>query len=300
MLDVRTLTANIAPPDPQPRQPRSRPPAGACDCHSHIFGPDSRFPYAADRSYTPHETPLETYLGMLDAIGIDRSVLVQGSAYGTDNSALLDALRRTPERVRGIAVLDATASRRDMKNMAEAGVRGLRFNHLFRNGQLAFKGGAGIDQLGQLESVMADLGWHAQLWLDCKDLPALWPSIQNSPVPIVIDHMGRVNASLGIAYPGFEFMRRLLADGKIWVKLSAAYRAGGSCPLYPEVKPFHQALLAANPDQCLWGLNWPHVPWTEPMPNDGALLDLLEDWTPQPAMRHRILVDNPKKLFAFG
>jgi len=236
---------------------------------------------------------------MLDAIGIDRSVLVQGSAYGTDNSALLDALRRTPERVRGVAVLDETASHRDMINMTDAGVRGLRFNHLFRNGKLAFKGGAGIEQFEQLESVMADLGWHAQLWIDCKDLPALWPRIQNSLVPIVIDHMGRIDANLGIAYPGFEFMRRLLADGKIWVKLSAPYRAGSRPPLYPEVKPFHQTLLAANPDQCLWGLNWPHVSWSELMPNDGALLDLLEDWTPQPEMRHRVLVNNPAKLFGF-
>lgn len=300
MLEVRPPAPDIAPPDPQPRQPRSRPPAGACDCHSHIFGPDTRFPYASERSYTPHETPLEAYLRMLDAIGIDRGILVQGSAYGTDNSALLDALRRTPERLRGVAVLDETASGRDMRSMADAGVRGLRFNHLFRNGRLAFKGGAGIEQFAQLEHSMADLGWHAQLWLDCQDLPALWPSIRNSPVPIVIDHMGRIDAGAGTAHPGFELMRRLLADGKIWVKLSAVYRAGGTPPHHPEVKPYHQALLDANPEQCLWGLNWPHVSWAAAMPNDGALLDLFDDWTPQAEMRRQVLVANPARLFGFG
>jgi predicted TIM-barrel fold metal-dependent hydrolase len=237
---------------------------------------------------------------MLDILGIDRGILVQGSAYGTDNSALLDALRRTPGRIRGVAVIDAATDHGELKRMADAGVRGLRFNHLFRNGQLAFKGGAGIDQFAQLERTMADLGWHAQLWIDCNDLPQLWPKLRSSPVPIVIDHMGRIDASLGLAYPGFEFLLRLLADGNIWVKLSAPYRASNSAPRYPEVRPFHQALLSANPERCLWGLNWPHVSWAEPMPNDGALLDLFEDWTPQAKMRHQILVNNPANLFGFG
>ncbi|MCX7143470.1 MAG: amidohydrolase family protein [Proteobacteria bacterium] len=298
--EVAALTPDIAPPAARPRRPRSKPPAGACDCHSHIFGPNARFLYAPERSYTPHEMPLETYLGMLDAIGIERGILVQGSAYGTDNSALLDALCKVPERLRGVAVVDEANSAGELKRMADAGVRGLRFNHLFRNGKLAFKGGAGIDRFAQLERTMADLGWHAQLWIDCKDLPELWPRIHNSPVPIVIDHMGRVDATLGSAYAGFEFMRRLLAEGKIWVKLSAPYRASNSPPHYPEVRPLHQALLSANPEQCLWGLNWPHVSWTEAMPNDGALLDLFEDWTPQANIRRQVLVDNPAKLFGFN
>lgn len=291
---------DIAPPDPDPRRPREAPPAAACDCHSHIFGPHERFRFADERSYTPHAAPLEDYLRMLDAIGLERGVLVQASAYATDNAALLDALRRAPRRLRGIAVVDAATRRPELQDMADAGVRGLRFNHLLRNGRLAFAGGVGIDQLAQLERAMADLGWHAQLWIDCRDLPAIWPAIAHTPVPIVIDHMGRVDAASGLTHPGFEFMRRLLAEGRIWVKLSAPYRANGTAPQYAEVEPFHHALLRANPEQCLWGLNWPHVSWSSAMPNDGALLDLFHAWTPLAEMRRRVLADNPARLFGFG
>ena len=122
-------------------RPKTPPPLDACDTHAHVFGPAARFPYADDRSYTPPDAPLEKYLGMLDAIGFARGVLVQGSAHGRDNSARLDALARQPDRLRGVAVADADVAAADLRAWHRLGVRGLRFNHFFRDGQLHYRGG---------------------------------------------------------------------------------------------------------------------------------------------------------------
>lgn len=287
-------------PDPRPKRPRDATPRGACDAHAHLFGPFARFPLATERSYTPPEAPLERYLDVLDTLGLDRGVIVQGSAHGTDNAVLLDALVRAPERLRGIAVVAARARHAELRRMADAGVRGLRFNHLLREGRPVFAGGAGIDAFSALERTMAELDWHLQLWIHCRDLPALWPSLATAAVPIVVDHMGRIDARLGPAQPGFEFMRQRLAEGRIWVKLSGAYRASAEGPGYAEVRAFHRALFAANAEQCLWGLDWPHAALEAPMPNDGTLLDLFNDWTDDRTVRHRILVDNPARLFGFA
>jgi len=158
-----------------PPRPVSRPkvplPPGACDTHAHVFGPSDRFPYADDRSYTPPDAPLEKYLGMLDTIGFARGVLVQGSAHGRDNSAMLDALKRQPERLRGVAVADAEVPPGEMRAWHARGVRGLRFNHFFRGGQLHYRGGIPLSEASRLAPVMAELGWHLQLWIDVKDLP---------------------------------------------------------------------------------------------------------------------------------
>jgi predicted TIM-barrel fold metal-dependent hydrolase len=159
---------------PAPRPP-SRPriplPAGACDTHAHVFGPAARFPYAADRSYTPPDAPLENYLAMLDTLGFARGVLVQGSAHGSDNSAMLDALARQPGRLRGVAVADADVPAAELRRWHGLGVRGLRFNHFFRGGQLHYRGGVPLDAARVLAPVMQELGWHLQLWIDVKDLP---------------------------------------------------------------------------------------------------------------------------------
>ena len=288
-----------APPDPQPRNPDIPTPPGACDCHFHVFGPPDRFPYAEDRSYTPPDAPLDLHMAMLAALGLDRGVLVQGSAHGTDHRAMLDALERHRDRYRGVAVVDAGIPQADLRRMADLGVVGARFNHLLRGGKPRFRGGVGIEAFKTLHDRLADLGWHMQLWIDCRDLPDLWFRIKDSAVPVVIDHMGRVDAKAGLGYPGFGFMTRLLGEGKIWVKLSGAYRNSDTWPDYPEVRPFHETLVRANPEQCVWGTDWPHPNLAARMPNDGALLDLFNAWTPDETVRHRILVENPARLYGF-
>jgi predicted TIM-barrel fold metal-dependent hydrolase len=288
-----------APPDPNPKKPAVPTPSGACDCHSHVFGPAHRFPYAEERSYTPPDAPMEMHRAMLQTLGFDRGVLVQGNAHGTDNAAMLDALERDPARYRGVAVVDAAVSDAELRRMADLGVKGARFDHLLRDGRLWVKGAIGIEHFEALHDRIADLGWHMQLWMDCRDLPDLWPRIEHAAMPIVVDHMGRVDARQGPGYPGFGFMTKLLGEGKLWVKLSGTYRITENWPDYPEARPFHEALLSANPEHCVWGTDWPH-PWLEArMPNDGALLDLFNAWTPDEATRQRVLVENPARLYGF-
>src|SRR6202022_2987740 len=143
-----------------PRRKVSRPkaplPPDACDTHAHVFGPGAIFPYADDRSYTPPDAPLEKYLAMLDRIGFARGVLVQGSAHGRDNSAMLDALKQRPDRLRGVAVAEADIPPADLRAWAGLGVRGLRFNHFFRDGQLHYRGGVPLSAARTLAPVMAE------------------------------------------------------------------------------------------------------------------------------------------------
>jgi predicted TIM-barrel fold metal-dependent hydrolase len=281
----------MIPACPAPRPP-SRPriplPAGACDTHAHVFGPAARFPYAADRSYTPPDAPLENYLAMLDTLGFARGVLVQGSAHGSDNSAMLDALARQPGRLRGVAVADADVPAAELRRWHGLGVRGLRFNHFFRGGQLHYRGGVPLEAARVLAPVMQELGWHLQLWIDVKDLPDTVPILQSLGLPVVIDHMGRSDASAGTATPGFASLLRFLAAGGCWVKLSGAHRISRAAPDYPDARSFHQALIAKNPDRLVWGGDWPHPRMEGEMPDVGHLLDLFTAWTPDAAIRQRI------------
>jgi predicted TIM-barrel fold metal-dependent hydrolase len=264
-----------------------------------VFGPAERFPYAADRSYTPPDAPLAMYLAMLDTLGFARGVLVQGSAHGHDNAAMLDALAREPARLRGVAVADAAVSSSELRRWHERGVRGLRFNHFFRGGQLHYRGGVPLDAARAHAELMAELGWHLQLWIDVKDLPDTIPVLKALRLPVVIDHMGRTDARAGTGTPGFQSLLRLVGDGGCWVKLSGAHRLSQNAPDYPEARPFHEALVAANPERLLWGTDWPHPRIEGEMPNAGHLLDLFNAWTPDAATRRKILVENPARLYGF-
>src|SRR5260370_36395886 len=192
------------PPPREPTRPKRPPPPRACDTHAHVFGPAGQFPYAADRSYTPPDAPLEKYLAMLDTVGFARGVLVQGSAHGRDNAAMLDALARHPERLRGVAVADADVSAAELRRWHAGGVRGLRFNHFFRGGALHYRGGVPLDAAKALAPVMAELGWHLQLWIDVKDLPDTIPVLEAIGRPVGIDPIDRTHARARTATPGFQ------------------------------------------------------------------------------------------------
>ena len=287
------------PPPREPRRPIVRTPPNGCDTHCHVFGPAARFPYAEDRSYTPPDAPLAKYLRLLDTLGMTRGVLVQGSAHGRDNSAMLDALERHPDRLRGVAVADADTPPAELRRWHALGVRGLRFNHFFRDGQLHYRGGVPLDAARVLAPVMKELGWHLQLWIDVKDLPDAIPILKDIGLPVVIDHMGRTDARAGTSAPGFQSLLRLTAEGGCWVKLSGAHRVSRAAPDYPDARALHEALVAANPEQLVWGSDWPHPRMEDEMPNAGHLLDLFNEWTPDDAIRRRILVDNPARLYGF-
>ncbi|MGV3627406.1 MAG: amidohydrolase family protein [Betaproteobacteria bacterium] len=283
------------PPIAATRPPKIPTPPGGCDAHFHLFGPVAKFPYADSRSYTPDEAPLENLLKMLDALGMARGVVVQGNAHGTDNSALLDALRREPKRLRAAAIVKPDTGRDELKRMADLGVRALRFHHMPH--------GVGFSSLGmqsfeKLSPLMADLGLHAQFMMDANALDSALPFFKHWKLPVVIDHMGNVDGKLGANQPGVQQMCRLLAEGKIWVKVSGAYRVSEQYPDYPDAKAIHEALVKANPEQIIWGTDWPHPRLEKDMPEDGHLLDLFNAWTREP-LRKKILVDNPAKLYGF-
>lgn len=280
--------------DRHPRPPGFDPPAGATDAHCHVFGPADRYPYAADRSYTPPDSPLPEYISLLDTLGLDRGVIVQPSVYGTDNRATLDALRAYPGRLRGVAVVDAGISDEELQEMHRLGVRGLRINLLFR-------GGVGFELAERLAERIAPLGWHLQFLIDISQSEGYAAEVARLPVDSVIDHMGHMPVDAGIDHPAFRDLLALLREGRTWVKLSGAYRISGhDRPPYDDVRPFAHALVEARPDRLVWGSDWPHPAVTRPMPNDGALLDLLRVWAPDPQLRQRILVDNPGVLYGFG
>jgi len=287
------------PPPREPTRPVVATPPKACDTHCHVFGPASQFPYAADRSYTPPDAPLSKYLAMLDTLGFERGALVQGSAHGRDNAAMLDALERHPDRLRGVAVADRDTAAVDFGTWDALGVRGLRFNHFFRDGQLHYRGGVPLEDAKILSPILRDLGWHLQLWIDVKDLPDTTPILKEIGLPVVIDHMGRTDAQAGVNAPGFQALLRLLGEGGCWVKLSGAHRVSHQAPDYPDARALHVALVKENPEQLVWGSDWPHPRMEDEMPNAGHLLDLFNEWTEDDAIRRRILVDNPARLYGF-
>ncbi len=279
-------------PDPQTRAPGFRMPSGACDTHAHVIGSPDRYPFVADRSYTPPPAPLEAYLAMHRALGIERGVLVQVSVHGTDNRFLVEALRRHPDRLRGIVVVSPDISDAELDRLAEAGVRGIRFNELFG-------GGIGLEPMEALAKRIARLGWHIQLLIDARRLPAIGGRLARLPVPFVIDHMGCLPTSAGMEDPGFQAMRKLLAETDCWIKISGANRISSEPIPYRDTIPFAQSLVATRPDRLVWGSDWPHVAIPGAMANDGALLDLLAEWVPDETTRNRILVDNPARLYGF-
>ncbi len=288
----------IAGPVAQPRRPRLAPPPGAVDAHAHLFGPEARFPYAEGRGYTPPDAPLEAYLALLDRLGLARGVLVQGNAHGFDNAVLLDALERAPDRLRAIAITDARIAPATLRDWHRLGMRGLRFHeHL---APPCYVRGVGLEGLAPFRAVMRELGWVVQVFCDHRRLPAIAAALAAiaAEMPVVVDHMLAVPAARGIADPGFQALLRLVGEGLAHVKLSGAYRLSSRFPDYPDARPFHDALLAANPERLLWGTDWPHtsIP-AEIMPDDGALLDLFQDWTPRAEDRARILVETPARLF---
>ena len=237
---------------------------------------------------------------MLDTLGFERGVLVQGSAHGRDNSAMLDALKRQP-----VASARRRGGRRDrfarMNSAcgARRGVRGLRFNHFFRDGQLHYRGGVPLTEAEKLAPLMIELGWHLQLWIDVKDLPQTIPVLKRLGLPVVIDHMGRTDARAGTATEGFQSLLRAVGEGWCWAKLSGAHRLSQNAPDYPDARPFHEALVKANPERLVWGGDWPHPRVEGEMPDAGHLLELFQLWTPDKATQQRILVTNPAKLYDF-
>jgi predicted TIM-barrel fold metal-dependent hydrolase len=282
--------------DPRPHEPQLVFPDHACDCHAHVFGPADRYPYAADRIYTPPDALPRQYRRMLDKLGVARGVLVQASVYGSDNEALLDALALDPERLRGVAVARDDIKDKELAAMHAAGVRGLRVNVVdIREGNTRLQ----VKKLRELAERIEVYGWHLEFLVHVDEYPILERDLAGFPVDLVFGHMGYMRAERGVDNAGFRSLLTLVDHGRAWVKLTGPYRITTSAFPYPEVVPFARALLGTAPDRLLWGTDWPHTMLKGKMPNDGDLADLLSEWVPNAELRKRILVENPAKLYDF-
>ncbi|MGK7870903.1 amidohydrolase family protein [Falsiroseomonas sp. E2-1-a20] len=270
-------------------------PAGAADCHFHIY--DSRFPYNPTAALRPAEATVADYRRLQARIGTTRCVVVQPSTYGTDNRCLLDALRQLGPAARGIAVVAQDITDESLRSLDRLGVRGIRFN-------LARTGGTSPADMEVLARRVAPLGWHVQVHTLGDHYPDLVQVLQSLPLPVVIDHMGRLPQPAGLDHPAWPALRRLVDGRRCWVKLSGAYHdTSTGAPTYEDSGRIARAWIDAAPERMVWGTDWPHPSATsgeKPLPDDAELFDRLGDWAPTEALRYAILVANPATLYGFA
>lgn len=279
-----------------PKTPRTAVPAGAWDCHFHVFtGPDGRVDHARlspARVYDPPAVGLAEIQRLHDHLGFARGVIVQGSVYGTDNAATLAALRAAQGRYRGIAVIGAQTPERELDDLAAAGVCGVRVNVLYG-------GGVGFAVGRAIEARVKARGWHIQLLIDIAQPSVPWDWLERASVPLVFDHFGHFDARLGPQSAGFQRMLRLARDGRAWVKITGPTRISAApAPEHADIRPLAEALLAAAPERLVWGSDWPHVALWGRMPDDGDLVDDLARWGLDERLRRLVFVENARRLYA--
>lgn len=288
--------------------PRAALPRHSCDCHVHVFDP-ARFPYAAERSYTPGTATVADLLAFEHGLGMERMVLVQPSGYGTDNRCLLDGLHRLgPHRARGVAVVDPRrVTPAQIEALHAAGVRSLRLNLEVQGEQRLDKAQAA---LRQALDVVTDVRWSIQLHASLAVIAGLGEHILQAGTPIVLDHFAGLKAEQGMAQPGLAAVLSLLRDAPLYVKLSAPYRASGH-PRYADLAPFVHALAQAAPHRLVWASDWPHTGSSANRSGDLSriepfravdmdhVFDQLWQWIPDAEVREQIMVRNPARLYGF-
>jgi predicted TIM-barrel fold metal-dependent hydrolase len=283
-------------------------PAHACDCHTHIHLPE-KYPFFAGRVYTPEPATPEEMAALHKALGFERVVIVTPSVYGTDNRATLEGIKFRGDTARGVAVIDDKTPESDLDAMGKAGIKGIRVN-LATNG--VNDPSIGRKRLEAAIDRVKARGWHVQVYTNLPLLTNIKDVLAASPVPVVFDHFGGADASLGLEQPGWAELVEAVKSGKVYVKISGAYRLSSKAPDYPDAVPFAKALIAANPERLVWGSDWPHpdssiTPGRKPTDlaplyqiDDGRVLNQLAVWAPDAATRKTILVDNPARLYGFA
>jgi len=280
--------------DPHPSKPLFKLPPGSVDAHCHVFGPGDVFPFAPERKYTPCDASAAQLFALRDYLGFDRNVIVQATCHGSDNRALVDALRRAEGRARGIATVRPDVTDAQLHALDAAGVRGVRFNFVKR---LVDK--VPRETLASIAARVAPLGWHVVIYFEAAELPELYDFFASLPATLVVDHMGRPDVSKPVSGPEFGLFERLMREhGNVWSKVTCPERLSKSePPLYEDVVPFARRLVEAFPDRVLWGTDWPHPNLKSHMPDDGKLVDFIPRIAPTPELQHRLLVENPTRLY---
>jgi 2-pyrone-4,6-dicarboxylate lactonase len=289
----RDPNKSCLPPDPNPVKPDLTLPPGACDAHCHVFGPAAKFPYAADRSYTPPDAPVEKLRALHAHLGVSRAVIVHASCHGSEMDVTLDAIASSGGLYRGVAVVEDAVTDRELARLHAGGIRGIRFNFVKHLG-----GVPDLKVFYRLLERIKPLGWHIVLHFDAGDLLEQQALLARIDVPFIIDHMGRVKAPEGLEQRPFRSLLALYRNNPLaWIKISGAERVSIGKRPFRDAVPFAQALIDVDVSRLLWGTDWPHPNITRDMPNDGELVNLLGEMCPDEALRARILVDNPTRMY---
>jgi 2-pyrone-4,6-dicarboxylate lactonase len=276
---------------PHPSKPKLRLPQGSWDTHFHVLGPKEKFPFASTTTIDPGDATKDMLFALHAMLGIAHGVFVQSAVHGMDNRVVEDALAARGDYC-GVALLPPSVELAELRRLDRLGFRAVRYNfmpHLHQS--------ATIEEVIGLTRRLAEIGWHLQIHMDGSLIADMAPQLAQSPVPVVIDHIGRVDAALGLEQPAFQALLRLMADSRFWVKVSGTDRITRTGPPYADAVPFARKLVAEFPDRVVWGTDWPHPHHKGPVPDDGGLVDLIAEIAPTPALLQALMVDNPRRLY---
>lgn len=286
------MSLPVATFNPAPSRPRLLLPAGACDAHVHVFGPVASFPFSPDSRINPADAPKETLFALHRHLGVSRCVIVQSLVHGFDNAVVEDAIAAGGGRYLGVALVPHQVPDGELQRLKAAGFRGVRFHFGLHQGH-----GASVQQVLAMTQRLAPLGLHLQIHFDSTAIHELAPLLKQSAVPVVIDHMGRVDASLGENHADFRALCTLMEDTRFYVKVSGIDRIA-KAPPYADGIVLARRLVNDFPDRCFWGTDWPH-PNHHHVPDDGVLVDALAQIAPAPAALDALLVSNPQRFYQF-
>lgn len=284
-----------------PSRPRFKLPAGSVDAHCHVFGPGAEFPYAPERKYTPCDASKAQLFALRDHLGFEKNVIVQATCHGADNRAMVDALVHSKGKARGVATVKRSVSDAELQAMHDAGVRGVRFNFVKRLVDFTPK-----DELMEIAARIKSLGWHVVIYFEAVDLPELWDFFTALPTTVVVDHMGRPDVALPVNGPQFALFQKFMREHtNVWSKVSCPERLSVTGPMalngehnaYRDVVPFARAIVEEFSDRVLWGTDWPHPNLKDHMPDDGLLVDFIPQIAPRLELQHKLLVENPNRLY---
>ena len=279
---------------PNPSVPDFRLPPGAVDAHCHVFGPGDEFPFAKERKYTPCDAGKDKLWELRDHLGFSRSVIVQATCHGADNSAMADALLHSDGMARGVATVRATITDEELQSLHNAGVRGVRFNFVKRLVNVTPE-----DQLRSIASRIAPLGWHLVIYFEAADLDEYIDFFTSLPAPVVFDHMGRPDVTQSVSGAQFrKFVAMMRANDTLWTKVTCPERLSVSGPPdYNDFVPFARHLVEEFPDRVIWGTDWPHPNLKSHMPDDAHLVDIIPRIAVSTEQQYKLLVKNPLRLY---
>ena len=283
------------PPDPNPRKPRFVVPPGSWDTHLHVYAPHL-FPFAEKRRAIPPAAPVEHYLKISSAIGLQRGVIVQPSVHGNSTEVVLDAVAKSEGRLRGMIIAKPTLTANQVKALHAGGVCGLRFTARRKQGNSFDR-----ELFHRTAELVKPYRWSLDLQIDDDTIIEIADMIRDAPLPVIIDTFGYIDARKGMDQPALRTLLDLLGGKDFYVKIHGANRFLAWGVPYGQIVELARTLIGKAPNRILWGTDWPHPGVFEPnqMPNDGDLINMLLDFAPDETVRNKILVDNPAHLFDF-